>query len=184
MFDANENLEREYGGLTDKQKAVIDSHAEHPNATNRDKARFAAEKLPEGESVNESYCSQIINRDYPKVAQYRAEIVQNQRSQGSITTEGDPFEGQLEQDKSYQTIQERPVKDTQDDEPVEPTPTTPVARQYIQVQTVDDGVLVKFDYAYLRELLQNQQANLPPELHEKLVDSVFQAFTTEGSQSA
>jgi uncharacterized protein (DUF2336 family) len=49
---------------------------------------------------------------------------------------------------------------------------------------VDDGVLVKFDYQYLQQLLEDQTAPLPPELHKELVDNILQRAITNQSQTA
>jgi hypothetical protein len=174
----NDRLERQYEDLTAKQKAVIDAHAENPDATNREKARLAGEKL-DGDSVNESYCSQILNKDYAEVAKYREEIVQNERNEGDMQTVGDPFEGIPQDDDSYQTIQERPVKGTQaqeDSSGVSPGQTqeptdSPLTPQQIAVSVEGDGVLVKFDRTYFKNLLETQE--LPPHLHKQLVNAIW-----------
>jgi len=50
----------------------------------------------------------------------------------------------------------------------------------VQVQNASDGVIVKFDHRYLRELLEDQEANLPPELHARLVDVLLdRAFANQ-----
>jgi len=176
----NDRLERQYEDLTAKQKAVIDAHAENPDATNREKARLAGEKLDDG-SVNESYCSRILKKDYKEVAQYREEIVQNERNEGDMQTVGDPFEG-IPQDDSYQSIQERPVKGTQAENKQADTSTnqvqepteSPLTPQQIAVSVEGDGVVVKFDPTYFRNLLESQE--LPPHLHKQLVNEIWDAM--------
>jgi len=176
----NDRLERQYEDLTAKQKAVIDAHAENPDATNREKARIAGEKL-DGDSVNESYCSQILKKDYKEVAQYREEIVQNERQEGDMQTVGDPFEGIPQQD-GPQHIQERPVKSTQGQEKQSDTSTgqmqepadSPLTPQQIAVSVEGDGVLVKFDRTYFKNLLETQE--LPPHLHKQLVSEIWDAM--------
>jgi len=176
----NDRLERQYEDLTAKQKAVIDAHAENPEATNREKARLAGEKL-DGDSVNESYCSQILNKDYAEVAQYREEIVQNERQEGDMQTVGDPFEGIPQQD-GPQHIQERPTKGTEGQEDSSGTSTgqmqepseSPLTPQQIAVRVEADGVVVKFDPTYFRNLLESQE--LPPHLHKQLVNEIWDAM--------
>jgi len=174
----NDRLERQYQDLTAKQKAVVDAHAENPDATNREKARIAGEKL-DGDSVNESYCSQILKKDYKEVAQYREEIVQNERQEGDMQTVGDPFEGIPQQDSGYQRIQERPVKGTQAQEnssgtstgQMQEPPESPLTPQQVAVNVEADGVLVRFDPTYFRNLLESQE--LPPHLHKQLVNAIW-----------
>jgi len=172
-----DDLERQYNSLTEKQQAVIDAHSENPNETNRRKAEIAGEKI--GDSVNESYCSQVLNSKYPELADYREEIVQNERTEGEMTTEGNPFSAIPDDSGGFQSIQDRPVTKTQDssdDSPTQDTATAPTApRKAVQIKHQDDGLLVWFDERYLRELLESQE--LPPQLHQRLVDAVLaQAF--------
>jgi len=170
-----DDLERQYKNLTEKQQAVIDAHAENPNETNRRKAEIAGEKI--GDSVNESYCSQVLNSKYPELATYREEIVQNERSEGEMTTEGDPFSAIPDESSGFQSIQDRPVKATQESaESTQESQNAPTApRKAVQIKHQDDGLLVWFDERYLRELLESQE--LPPQLHQRLVDAVLaQAF--------
>lgn len=177
----NDRLERQYEDLTAKQKAVIDAHAENPEATNREKARLAGEKL-DGDSVNESYCSQILNKDYAEVAQYREEIVQNERQEGDMQTVGDPFEGIPQQDSGYQSIQERPTKGTEVQEnqadpstgQIQEPSDSPLTPQQIAVRVERDSVVVKFDPTYFRNLLESQE--LPPHLHKQLVNEIWDAM--------
>jgi hypothetical protein len=174
----NDRLDRQYEDLTPKQQAIIDAHAENPDATNRKKAKLAGEKLGEG-SVNESYCSQSLNNDYPEVAQYRAEIVQNEREEGQMQTVGDPFEAIPQQDSGYQSIQDRQVKRTQGQEQqadgttgqIQDPTDSPLTPQQVAVSVQDDGVVVKFDRTYFRNLLETQE--LPPHMHKQLVAEIW-----------
>lgn len=178
----NDRLERQYEDLTAKQKAVIDAHSEHPEATNRKKAQLAGEKL-DGDTVNESYCSQILNKDYDEVAQYREEIVQNDRKEGDMQTVGDPFEAIPQQDSGYQSVQERPTKTTQaqaqESDPStqqaeEPT-ENPLTPQQVAVRVGEDGVTVMFDRRYFRNLIESQE--LPEHLHKQLVSGLWPQMT-------
>jgi hypothetical protein len=186
------DLEQQYTDLTEKQQAIVDAHAENPTATNREKARIAGEEiLGTDEPVNESYASQVLNQKYPRVAEYRAEIVQNERQAGEVTTEGDPFAGLTDQQETtWQGIKERPTKDPQQETTqagehaqhrTDSGPDTQPDSQHIHttepvdVQAAADGIYVRFDQRYLRELLESQE--LPPALHQRLVDVVLrQAF--------
>jgi len=184
MFDADDELEQQYQDLTDKQRAVIDAHAEHPDETNRRKTEIAEGKL--GDSINESYASQVINKKYPKLAKYREEIEQNQRQEGSMTTEGDPLAGKISQnDTGFQSIQDRPVKETQSQDQEQPSQESQaqpaVAQQPVQVREDVDGVLLKIDYRYLRELLVDQDTRLPDELQARLVDVLVERAKSVGT---
>jgi hypothetical protein len=184
----NTELDNQYQNLTPKQQAVIDAHAKNPDETNREKARIAGEDiLGQGEPVNESYCSEILNKSYAELAQYREEIEQNERPEGQQQTVGDPFDALQPQDgdsrsRGPQTIQERPVKSTKDDtqetEPQAQTQTEPPHRvesnSPIQVADGGDGIVVKFSYRYVQSLLENQETQLPDDLHQQLVDVVLQ----------
>jgi len=183
----NDELDSQYDNLTEKQRAVVDAHAQNPDATNREKARIAGEEiLKQGEPVNESYCSEILNKKYERLAQYREEIEQNERPTGSMQTTGDPFEG-LESDSSqgFQTIQERPTKQTQPQDDVSDTDSSEPPQQQsqrpeihssapLQVADTGDGIAIKFRYEYAQELIESPESHLPPELQQRSVDVVFQ----------
>jgi len=64
------DYQAEYEQLTAKQQAIIQAHAEMPDAQNRKKAARAEDIL--GEDINTSYCSHVLNRDYPDIARYMA----------------------------------------------------------------------------------------------------------------
>jgi hypothetical protein len=174
----NEDLEQEYNNLTEKQRAIIDAHAENPDATNREKAQKAAETL--GEDINESYCSQVINNRYPELAHYRADIVQNQRSEGEQRTTGDPYPD-LDADRSWQTITECErqassdaaasdgKQDSVDDETAMRRASARAAP--VRVDTDADTVTIELNRQYVQALLQARA--LPPELHDRVLDAVF-----------
>lgn len=111
----NEDLDSQYQNLTEKQQAVIDAYAKHPDETNREIARIAGEEiLGEDDPVNESYASEITKDKYADLAEYRAEIEQNGRPEGQEQTIGDPFaELQQQQSHDVQGIADRPVKQSQ-----------------------------------------------------------------------
>ena len=172
----NEQMDQAYQSLTEKQRAVIDAHAKNPDETNREKARIAGEEiLGQDGPVNESYCSEIINKKYADLAEYRAEIEQNERPQGSVETTGDPFSDLPDNDEpDVQTIQDRPVKDAgPEQEPMEATAQT-IQSNPIQVLDTGDGIAIKLDYRYVQTLLESQETMLPDDLHQQLVDVVLQ----------
>jgi len=183
----NDQMDTEYQNLTEKQRAVIDAHAKNPDATNREKARIAGvEILGQEDPVNESYASEILNKKFADLAEYRAEIKQNERPQGSMQTTGDPFSNIPDKEPGVQTIQDRPVKDagpadgesqTVDQGQAHPKPTTQSTRVQsnpIQVLDTGDGIAIKLDYRYVQSLLESQDAMLPDDLHQQLVDVVVQ----------
>lgn len=190
----NTDLDQQYQNLTEKQRAVIDAHAQNPDATNREKSRIAGEEiLGESEPVNESYTSEILNKKYPKLAQYREEIEQNERVEGQQQTIGDPFEAlqQQQQESGFQSIQERPVKEivqsetveseTEQSQPAQQSREPQVQRRQpvrssspIQVADTGDGIVVKFSYSYLQDQLQRSDSQLPAELQQQVVDVMFQ----------
>jgi len=192
MFDADDELEQQYRNLKPKQKAIIDAHAENPDYNNREKTNVAINKLKqwiregtvsldevgadtiEEVSINESYNTQVINSNYAKLAKYREEIEQNQRQEGTMQTEGNPFKAIPQDDSGFQSIQDRPVKETQSQDTEPPSQESQaqpaVAQQPVQVREDVDGVLLKIDYRYLRELLVDQETKLPDELQARLVD--------------
>jgi len=180
----DDELEQQYDNLTEKQRAVIDAHAQNPDETNREKARIAGEDILGTEPVNESYCSEIINSKYPELAKYREEIEQNERPEGKQKTIGDPFANLQDEDQSYQTITDRPVKETEasnsEQEPQEHvTMQEPqqVRQQFespaVQIADAGDGIHIKLSYRYVQELLESPNSQLPDDLHQQLVDVVL-----------
>jgi hypothetical protein len=173
----NEQFDREYENLTDKQRAVIDAHAQNPDETNREKARIAGEEILGMDGpVNESYSSDILNNKYPDLADYRAEIEQNERFSGQEQTKGDPLEAlnpDNNDNKGFQGIQDRPVKgSSKDDEPE--VQQTVQRKSPIQVFDTGESIAVEFSYRYVEELLRDQGTQLPDDLHQQLVNVIFQ----------
>jgi hypothetical protein len=177
----NMDLDNQYDSLTEKQKAVIDAYAKNPNETNREIARIAGEEiLADDGPVNESYCSEILNRDHPQLAEYRAEIEQNEREAGSMQTAGDPFEAlQNDQQDTFQTIQDRPVKQTESEEESPQVAETTHTVSPIQVASAPDGIVIKISYSYVEALLKARDVDLPEDMHEQLVDALMQRLKTE-----
>lgn len=176
MMQANRtrDYEQEYESLTEKQQAIIDAHAENPDATNRDKARAAAEKL--GDKVNESYCSSVLNKDYAEIAEWQRRVVQGEDVERTVTAQADPFTN-IPEERSWQSIADRPVTEsdaeaTQTGESSEGGRTQQRRRRTagVAVEPQEDGMLVYFERSYLRELIESN--DLPPELHERLVDEL------------
>lgn len=44
----------------------------------------------------------------------------------------------------------------------------------LQVADTGDGIAIKFSYEYAQELIESPESHLPPELHQRIVDVVFQ----------
>lgn len=108
------NPRQHYHDLTPKMRAVVDAVAEHPDAGHREIAERASEKL-EDDTVSRSYVPAVIEQQ-SHIIDERREIVANERFEGEERTEGDPFEGLLDDPDTdtgagFQTIQERPVTD-------------------------------------------------------------------------
>lgn len=102
-----------YRDLTPKMRAIVDAVVEQPNATVASLASAASDSLPDGESVSESYVRDV-RRKQDHIIDNRAEMVMNERYEGSETVDGDPFEGILKGDTDqWQKIANRPVKQTQ-----------------------------------------------------------------------
>lgn len=177
-------LEQQYNNLTPPQQAIVEAYARYPNATNRDIAREHApeimhsefddlpERYADKDELNESYVSQTKNKDkIQRLIDWKREIKENQRTEGTMTTEGDPFTG-IPEENTVQHIQDRPVSPNQDTETNGAENThEPAAQQQVQIQQRDNGLVVWFDERYLQELLESQQ--LPPELQQRLVDAVL-----------
>lgn len=142
-----QDFETAYQNLTNKQRAIIDAHAENPDAYNYEKARIAESKLDGDESINDSYCSQVINNKYPDIAEYRRRVEQGEDVRTAVP------------DGSAQATQ------------VESQQPTREARISVESAT-DGGVEVTFEPDYLRELLASKE--LPAELHDALVNEVIE----------
>ena len=144
-----QDLEQQYNDRTAKQRAIIDAHAENPTATNREKAEAAAEML--GESVNESFCSSTLRKDYPNIAVYREYVVQGEVADTKVSQNADYIPG---------------ITDSHDFE------------EDVIVNSEADGLLLYLPDWYVRQLVESGE--LPPELHERVVDAVVDmAFDAE-----
>lgn len=144
-----QDLEQEYKDRTPKQRAIIDAHAENPTATNREKADAAAEML--GESVNESFCSSTLRKDYPNVAVYREYVVQGEVADTKVSQNADYIAG---------------ITDKHDFD------------EEVIVNSEDDGLLLYLPDWYVRQLIESGE--LPPQLHERVVEEVVdKAFDAE-----
>ena len=88
-----------YHELTTKQKAVVDELADDPTAQNTEIAERAGVSRSTVFNVKEHY-AEIIE----------AQLNRRGRHNGQETTEGDPFDGQLEFTKASQLIGDRPVQ--------------------------------------------------------------------------
>jgi hypothetical protein len=175
-------LDQRYQQLKPLQKAIVDARVENPDATNRKIAWEFAPKLynerhkdesdEPKEEANESYTSQFLNDpDIEELVQYKQDIQDNQRETGSMQTTGDPFSADPnmpEQKSGWQSVKERPVKQTQDPEPTE----TYQFQAPVQVEIQDDRYRVDFEKEYFMHLLSSKR--LPPELHQELVEAVLE----------
>lgn len=107
------NDKEEVWELTDKQKAVVNALAQHPDEGPKKIAEIASKAL-ENDTVSRSYVHPIKEK-YGHIVEKQREIKENERYEGTERTEGDPFESldkSLEQpEQGWQTIQERPYDD-------------------------------------------------------------------------
>jgi len=177
-------LDQRYQNLTPRQQSIVDARVQHPEATNRDIAHSIAPEIynqekrePSDERIdemNESYTSQFQNKDaISELIQYKQEIKENQRQEGSMTTTGDPFSANPnmpEQKSGWQSVKERSEKGhpQQSQEPRE----TYQFQAPVQVEIKDDRYTVDFEKEYFMHLLSSKR--LPPELHEELVEAVLE----------
>jgi len=178
-------LDQRYQNLTPRQQAVVDARVQNPDATNRDIAHtiapeiYNSDKRQQGDEqidqMNESYTSQFQNKDeIEELIEYRQEIQDNQRQEGSIQTTGDPFSADpgMEEQSGWQSVKDRPVKQTQQNTQEQPTETYQFQAP-VRVQQNDNSWTVEFDAQYFQHLLSSKR--LPPELHEELVEAVIDA---------
>lgn len=100
----------QYHELSPKRQEIVDAWVElYEKEGEEPKNVDVAERA----DANESYTSQTLT-EYKDIARARVEQLDNEREEGEVRTEGDPFQGKLEQDQNLpmQTIQERPHKGT------------------------------------------------------------------------
>ena len=110
------NVRDSFHDLTPKMQAVVDAIAKNPDAGHREIARIASDDL-EDDSVSRSYVPEII-RKQGHLIEDRRETLANQRFEGEERTEGDPFAQfeSLDDSAGVQTIDERPIKETADND--------------------------------------------------------------------
>jgi len=172
-----DDLEAQFADLTDRQKAIVEAWAEHPEATNCNIADTHAPRIYNEEyadsdddhikEMNESYVSQFSNKDgINELIKYKQDIVQNQRFEGNATTEGDPFSAdpnmQTQREAGYQTWDERP--NNQAAQRSEPQQTRQQAEQ--QTDTAHDHIPVDSQQIELR-------APVAAQIHEDRVTVHF-----------
>jgi len=193
------DLEQEYDNLTDRQKAIVDARVEHPDCPkthisrdyapeiyNRDYAESETDHINE---MNNSWVTQVLNGKsneiIPEIVEYKQDIKQNQRREGEMTTTGDPFSADpnMDDDNSWQTWDERPTKQAQQQN-TQQEPATDASehaqepielRAHVAAQIEDETVHVVFDRQYFQSLLEGQA--LPPELHKQLMTEVLSELT-------
>jgi hypothetical protein len=99
--------------LTPKQKVVVKALAGNPDAGAKEIAEIASANL-ENDTVSRSYVHPIKDK-YGHIVENQRELLENKRTQGESKTTGDPLESleeRLGQDETWQTIKERPNKET------------------------------------------------------------------------
>jgi len=179
-------LDSRYDNLTPKQKAIVDARSQNPDATNRDIAHSIAPEIYNDnyktqseepvERLNESYTSQFQNKDeIQELLDYKQELQDNQRTEGTMQTTGDPFSADpnMQEQQGWQSITERPVQNTQSQEPAKETYQFQAP---VIVEQKSDRWVVEFEPEYFQHLLSSQR--LPPELHQELVEAVIEAKTS------
>ena len=104
----------DFVSLTEKQKAIVDVKAKHPEYGPEKTANEASKQLPGDETVSRSYVAPILNK-YGHIIKDRREQLDNDRYEGTETTVGSPFD-KLGEDQSWQGIKDRPEKPNGDKE--------------------------------------------------------------------
>jgi hypothetical protein len=94
-----------YAELTEKQQQVVDELVETPTAQNQDVADRADVSRSTVYNVKEKY-GDIVESQLNQVGRYN----------GEGTMEGDPFNGKLKAEQSWQSISERPDAQERADE--------------------------------------------------------------------
>lgn len=126
--------------LTDKQRVVVNALAEHPDKGPTRIAEIASEAL-ENDTVSRSYVTPIKQK-YADLVEQQREIKENKRHEGTERTTGDPFDKLNETlgdtKKAWQTIQERPHKDTTSNGQEEKTLRLDVSRRDVELLLAGD----------------------------------------------
>jgi hypothetical protein len=138
-----------YEELTDKQQRVVDELVETPTAQNQDVADRADVSRSTVYNVKEKY-GDIVESQLNQVGRY----------DGDETTEGDPFEGQLDQQQEWQTIKERPVgveriKESETEAEERDVITVRLHRQDIERILLDGGVSDEFRRELVNRILES-----------------------------
>jgi len=192
------DLEQAYDNLTDRQKAIVDARVAHPDVPkthisrdyapeiyNRD---YADSEDDHKDEFNNSHVNQLLNGNekaiIPEIIKYRQELKENQRSEGTMTTEGDPFSADPnmgDESEPWQTWDDRPnksaAKASESDGGDAQAQQTQLVSQgnkaapRLAVADSGDGVVLKLDYEYVRELLEKHE--LPPEMQRQVMGVVF-----------
>jgi len=197
-----EDLDAAYRNLTPMQKAVVDARVEHPNVPKTEISRNFAPKIynehyvdskdEHKDEFNNSHVTQMLNGNtkeiIPEIITYRQELKENQRSEGTMTTEGDPFSADPnmgDESESWQTWDDRPnksaAKASESDGGDAQAQQTELVSQgnkaapRLAVADSGDGVVLKLDYEYVRELLESHE--LPADVEHRLMGVVFSKVT-------
>lgn len=147
--------------LTEKQKAVVNTLAEHPDKGPTEIANLASESLDD-DTVSRSYVHPIKEK-YGHLVEQQREIRDNTRTEGTETTEGDPFkhldETLGDNSKPYQTIQERPYNGESESKPEE-QPTLQADLRRADVEALLSGdVPEDFRRVLLRRIVEQAFEN-------------------------
>jgi len=142
-----------YEELTDKQQQVVDELVEEPTAQNQDIAERADVSRSTVYNVKERYGDIVESR-----------LNQHGRYQGQETTEGDPFGGELDTDQEWQTFDERPA-DQADDE-------GSVAEM--------DVLRLRLHRADIKQILLN--GDVSEDLRRELINRVLESAFTDGER--
>ena len=145
----------DFVALTDKQKAIVNTKAKHPEYGPQKLAEEASKQLDGDESVSVSYVSPILN-NYSDIIRTRREQLDNERHEGEQKTVGDPFADTLSdnnQSKGWQGIKERPTKGKQKNTDNEIT--VRLTERDMQ-KLINQDVLDEFDRVILNRVLEPQ----------------------------
>jgi len=189
-----DDLEREYDNLTAKQQAIVDARVEHPNVPKTHISREYAPQIYNDkyadndedtiDEMNNSYVTQVLNGQnnelVPDIIRYKQDIKRNQRQEGTVSTQGDPFSALPDDDgEGWQTWDERPNKQAQERQESQQADSQGEGESHSQItlrapvaaQVDDDAVHVLMDKQYFKSLLEGQ--SLPPELHKQLMSDLL-----------
>ena len=162
-----------YHELTDKMKAIVDAVVENPDAADTKIAEIASEKL-EDDSVSHAYVP-VVKEAQSHIIDQRLESKDNERYQGSETTEGDPFQGQIIEKKDWQTLAERPIQgsvngneETNGDEETE---TEVAIEDEQESEETHDGYTIALGKSEIKEMLVDNR--VPQRIREELLEETI-----------